>query len=128
MGYLRHPAVECRVETGHLRQVRIKLVNRLQPLNFRGQVIRGQRYQEFQTLDQCGGHQLGLNVVGTAVDDAVSYAMQVLAHFMAFKPFKESFPGGIMIREVQFPGYQPIAFLINGMKEALGHPDSFQCS
>ena len=36
----------------------------------------------------------------------VSYSMQILADFIALQPVKESFPGSIMIRQVQFFGRQ----------------------
>ncbi len=69
-----------------------------------------------------------LDVGGPAVHQPVPYGLKTLADFMALQPIKESFPSDIMIRQVQFLGEQLMACLINGMKEALSHPDSGQFS
>ena len=61
-----------------------------------------------------------------AMHQPVSYGVQILADFMALQPVKESFPGSIMIRQVQFLGDKLISPLISGVKRAASYPDSFQ--
>ena len=57
-----------------------------------------------------------------ALHETVSYGMQVLAFFMALQPVKESFPGDIMIRQLDFSGGQLMASLIFCLKIAAFHP------
>ena len=61
-----------------------------------------------------------------AMHQPVPHGMQVLADFMALQPIKESFPGGIMIRQVDFAGGKLMARLIFCLKIAAFYPDPGQ--
>ena len=61
-----------------------------------------------------------------ALHQTVPYGMQVLADFMALQPVKESFPGSIMIRQVESSGGKLMARLIFCLKIAVFHPDPSQ--
>jgi hypothetical protein len=66
LGNTRYIAVKRRVETGHLRQFRMTLTERLDQLNLAGLMFRGVRADAMQLIQQLMGDQLGRGALHAA--------------------------------------------------------------
>jgi hypothetical protein len=117
LGHARHGAVKRRVETGHLRQFRMTLAERLDQFNLARQMIRVVRADAMQFIQQFLGDQFGLGVLH-AVDHAVSHRPDRFETILLFEPINQEirrrfvigggelaavrlFPGRVMERQIR---------------------------
>ena len=88
LGNTRHGAVKRGVKTGHLRQFRMTLAERLDQLDLAGQMVRVVRADAMQFIQQFLGDQLGRGVLH-AVDHTVPHSPDRFETILLFEPIDQ---------------------------------------